>query len=1479
MIAEGPHLLTPAQLRAALASPQASVRTAALLQLQDRLAATEDPAALTELAALLPTSPAGLAPPLQLRLAAMYRSVWTWRNEHVLPDWRAVDLEPAVAQAWLRLELAVAPTGLARREVDAFVIAALRGLTAADLFEPAALVAIACAHARADVQVEGLRLVREALHAGLLAPADAAASLRALLASADAEVRRAALGELAAPWARAWPCPRATLLPLLADDDAAVASAAVQLAAAQDLVADLRGPAGDDSADPRVRADAFTRAMARCERDALPGWLALALADPLLFGPACLHALRALHRRAIFVGDDELPDLLALATADHCLDLEELAALCFTARTPLLRRLAALPADDPRWPRLVGLLAAIDSDEVPAALHALLAATADRELQRQILRHLGPRGDASSEAVVLARLQQDPPACLAALRWLGGPATVAALREGLGLDDHAGVRPHLCDVAGEAAALLWHLVDDDAPERARLRARLRFAALPPAIRRDLERPTARFDPALLFACASEPVSVRALELLGRFGGAAELGLVRDLLRRIVSEVVAGVLVERDGAPLRIEPGPVRASEAERQIPAVALAAVRALGGRLHERGAIRPTCLLDAIDAADAGARVLAELLLDLDDEPLDSEARAIVLRAVVGQRGRRTRLRRHLHRHLRDADPRVRAAAVTCLGRHVPDDLCASLARLAEGDDLPTARQALLALAEARATAAAPTIAAWLDHPNMNLKKTAAEALQRAGTAEVVPALVRWLGAHDNPGLREALSAALDALLAGAVTPTLLAALDGQSPKDPQAAARWRLWSEALDGRLEPPAILHAARRSAPWLPQFLQMLIAREIRPRGGLDSLLALLHRHGLPLHEFAVPAPPPLRQAVRALRDHGLRDHAAAVLADAESLTAEELAIVRPYLREWLLALPSPGALAIVLQLHAAGLDAQALRCCAAFVDDLAARLDDPPREPLLGLLDALVPLLDAPAGLALAERLRHSEPRPNLSSRSWLGRLRRCGAVLVRADLERALHDCAGTANPAALAGSVLRDAFPGLPALDQEARRLREGFAEALRGGDWGALHDPRLTPELLCELHRDVPADLRAVWLDRLLQLQPLGVDRLQPPPPAPPKHLPPPRSAAVLAGLLARLGRPATSERERAADLLLAWPEPTAQSALLASCLEGHVAITTARARELAARFAAEAPAWLAAAEHDLALRARVIALSADLAPAALLDHAPTLIRWWIAGEPHQRDGIATSLRRIPAARLLPHLEPRLRAGEWGCLDLLAAPSTLPREWHELLARAPGHADRTPAAVPLAAEDQPPLALAALRAPLPPPPAASPGRSIAELRAEFAGAEAEQIRQTLKDMSSRTGDEWFELLAELVGHASPRVRLQAHRLLRAGDRGRYLSSTLDLLDDPDPNIQRTAIRAVSHARYAPAAAPLIARLAHERDPLHRELVAALRRLGPLAEDALVRAAREARPDRRRHFEDVLTAIAADVAAGESPEDPAEED
>ena len=72
-------------------------------------------------------------------------------------------------------------------------------------------------------------------------------------------------------------------------------------------------------------------------------------------------------------------------------------------------------------------------------------------------------------------------------------------------------------------------------------------------------------------------------------------------------------------------------------------------------------------------------------------------------------------------------------------------------------------------------------------------------------------------------------------------------------------------------------------------------------------------------------------------------------------------------------------------------------------------------------------------------------------------------------------------------------------------------------------------------------------------------------------------------------------------------------------------------------------------------------------------------------------------------------------------------------------------------------------------------------------------------------------------------------------------------------------------AMRALAHAGHAPAAAPLASRLVRDHDPLHREVIAALRRLGPLARPALIHARNRARPDRRVHHDRLLAAIAAD--------------
>lgn len=1271
------------------------------------------------------------------------------------------------------------------------------------------------------------------------------------------------------------------------------ALAAIDLAARQDLGADLHALADDPDIDASLRRAAFLAAAPRCERDNLGDWLALVTRDPPLFVPVLLPTLRSLHRRGIFLTDAELPAILELSALAPTLDLPRLAAHCFPARHALIHQLREIPGDDPRWPRWLPLLAALDSDEVAPLLRERLAAEPPPRLRRELLRHLGELRDPLAEPLALALLPREPAAVLGTLRAVGGPATIAVLRRDLGLDDNTPVRPHLHADIGDALALLWHLLPDEDPTREHLRARLRPASCPPQIARDLAHHTLADHLPLLLTSAPEPAAVVALQRVCATGSRRAVPLVRDLLRRIVSELVAGTLVDHHGAARRPPPGATRASEAERQLPAAVLAAIGRLGERLHERGAIRPACLLTGAPGL-AGDALLAELLLELAADATDPEAAAIALHALA------TRpvpgLSRRVHRYLRHRDVRVRAAAIVCLARHGVDDLCASLTRLAHSDDLVAARQALQALGDAAATDAAPTIAAWLEHPNMNLKKAAATALRRAGTPEVVPALLRWLGQHDNPGLRDDLSAALTAILGDATTTTLIAALDDLRPDDPDLARRRRLLRLALDPALTP-ALSHAlARRRAPWFAP-------------------------PTVPTAPATTPPVPALRPAIAGLLADGFTaPHAAALLAAPHDLTPPELTAVRPYLREWLTFLADDrqpphnlqtthnppttdtlqpahnlptthnppttaplqsahnlqtntnlqsthhplAALALILQLAAAGLAAPELALTARAIDPLAARLDDGPREPLLALLDVLLPHLPPLAAWRLADRLRASSPQPACGA-PWLTRLARCGVLLTRADLERALHDCAGTPDPAALARATLRDAL-ALPPLTADEHRRRPELAAALRA-DHLPPHAPGLTPSLRADLYPELPADRRAAWLDHLLHERPLGVPA--PPAATPPRLAPSPDERADLPRLLARLDCPLASERQRAAAALLAWPDTSTRPAVLAAYLAGRVELTAPG--PLAEALAAD-PELLHSGERDPARLTRIAALLTHLDGDDRRDHIALLLRWWTHGPEAARAHVTTCLRMFGPRRLLPLLMPRLRAGEWGLTTLLLGDLDATPEWLALLEQAPPALATTLRARtvpgPLGPVDQHQATLAALASlldPLTPPPPPLPA-DPAGLRERLHDADPEAIRHALTDMSHAPGPDWPELLDELVDHPSPRVRLHAHRLLRAsGERERYLAATLRLLADPRVDIQRMAMRALAHAGHAAAAAPLASRLVRDHDPLHREVIAALRRLGPLARPALIHARNRARPDRRVHHDRLLAAIAAD--------------
>jgi hypothetical protein len=303
------------------------------------------------------------------------------------------------------------------------------------------------------------------------------------------------------------------------------------------------------------------------------------------------------------------------------------------------------------------------------------------------------------------------------------------------------------------------------------------------------------------------------------------------------------------------------------------------------------------------------------------------------------------------------------------------------------------------------------------------------------------------------------------------------------------------------------------------------------------------------------------------------------------------------------------------------------------------------------------------------------------------------------------------------------------------------------------------------------------------------------------------------------------------------------------------------------------AETPDLLRDAEQDPTRLTRLAALLTWIAPEDRLDHTPLLLHWWAHGPDAARQDLTSALRQLGPMRLLPLIEPHLRAGEWGHAELLTGDITSQPRLARPARAGPTRARRHPSAPApspprSARRDQHTRTLAALTEllhPLPPPPP-SPLTDPGTLRERLHDADPEAIRHALTDMSQAPGPDWPELLDQLVDHPSARVRLHAHRLLRAsGERERYLAATLRLLDDPQQDIQRMAMRSLAHAGHAPAVLPLVERLVRDRDPLHREVIAALRRLGPLARGALLHARSRARPDRRHHHDELLAAIASD--------------
>ncbi|MEU7003881.1 hypothetical protein [Nonomuraea sp. NPDC046570] len=436
----------------------------------------EDRSELAGFAASLPGSLAG-PPEAALVLARLYLQLRAYVRPRPWPEWRGEDLPTRVRIAWLSAEIADRPETLRDEPVGELLYQAVRGIGAADVDEPESLARELSDRLDPVLRAEALRVTREAVHAGLLAPARArtlvvrlAGSVAGEPALDAADLAAAALCELSEPWAALNPLPPELLYRLLETGPDSV-DAAIEAAARHGHQDVLRDVAADRNRLPALRRRALELLGDLASHDDIRDLAGIAATDPLLFAGPFVRCLRGLHRRGHFPAGDDAPGIVSLAIADHSVPAGEVATILFTCRRETLQELMTAAVDDPHWPRRLELLVALAAQgtgDLPVGekVTDLLRTAPD---PRPFLRAIRALRHTAAEEAVIAALPRSPVAALEALEAVGGAWAVTALRDGLSLDGPHGrnaggtVVSYLRPVRHRALEVLWHLTED--PDR------------------------------------------------------------------------------------------------------------------------------------------------------------------------------------------------------------------------------------------------------------------------------------------------------------------------------------------------------------------------------------------------------------------------------------------------------------------------------------------------------------------------------------------------------------------------------------------------------------------------------------------------------------------------------------------------------------------------------------------------------------------------------------------------------------------------------------------------------------------------------------------------------------------------------------------------------------------------------------------------------------------------------------------------------
>jgi hypothetical protein len=1418
VVMDTPILASAVEILARLDSHETADALAKIDKIISALPSCNAPERLEAIAAALPLRVSAYAPELTLALAKLALELVHHRPR--LPE----DLEalpPVLHVAWWRVRLSTSEEPAEFAAIDDALL--LRILTdwphgLIDAAAPNQLLDRMTRAADPRLRAMALEQLAAALKHVAITPEQACACLLQLARDTEPALRRAAFEALRQRSGyRLTPAERRALI---TDglEDARLDESCMRLAVTLDERELLMEFAFDEQREPSRRADALARLGELAQDGDLEPVLGFMQIDPLLYGQSVRVFILSAHQRGVFIHDAEIPALLDAYDRKNRWTGDELVRVAYVARRAMLAELARLPADDPRWIRRAAILAASVDTEAHVVIATQLRATTDLRIAAALLDAAGRSPDFCDEEALLTWLPKLPEPVIAALYAKGTERSVAPLRE-LVLD-----RRCPADLRTSAMRTLWALCTD---RRALLRELSQRIGPSAAGLLDSTRLSARDGTAaqILVELGSdhdiEPLA--ALKLLCEAGKPELLPEITRLFRIVYSECVNTALA----GDFTIK---------RTQLPELEQLIFR-YGRHLIADGRRVRRWIEDSPETGDA---LVLDLAIDWLDEDPPAPICVALLETIARKQPTGAALRK-IQRHWRRGEVEVKRAALEAILASESDEhgLTLSIGRLATAKDAKIVRQALLGIGILGARWAEPLVLLGLARPKMLIKIQAAATLAAIGSSRCIPALVHWLGIHDNSEFRRELLRALRAVAGDGSLAILVEALAVAEDRRERELLR-----EATKGLLTMRAAVRLARSPHAAHRELIEQALAGKLELADGEpEDLAAALHRHKLwPSTRKTDP--------LERLRLEGFSPAAALAVLERRSELWERdlLGLVRRGFAEWLQwisgdqAPPEPSRLEVLELL---------LKVCAAEHGiHIPALLEHVERTRASIRPELVVAFLEqrlaAPErsialrarAIALLRQLPSSPEVGGLRRHELLGKL---GAVHSRADLVRCLADCRIGPNLARESEALLTRALAIPVAQADERERLDANtFAEL-----------ERLREDAKNWYRMDERSAER--WLDRQLETRPLDLPGI---PPWPwqayvskrPDFVP--ESLAELHALLQILEgngpptRRSRESREDAAGWIMVWPET---------------------------QFIADS--W-----------ARVLALyladEIDLAEGALASLAATLTRWpagpWAKLEPifdaldvHQRrqflpswvasweraePDAETLLRALDQELLIPVVRARAERGDFVMLRLLRPTESIAlRELVEFVgARAPEEIAH------LITATKPAHDPAKIVDPI-------GGKQFDELVALISERSTEvglavRAVHRLVEFGAKAGD----ALVSLTRDRRPRVRSAAFRELRSVvSHERRLAAAVEMLEiETRRDVIISLLDTITHGHYEPGFPRVLEYLTDRDDKLRDAAEHAVLSWGPEAETLLRRAARKARPDRRRVYEELLAKL-----------------